>query len=430
MVLADLNRSQQLRIAVYSQDGFGLGHMRRTSSIVRQLLKHRPDASVLTLSDSPLGQLFETASNHDYLKLPSIVKDGPGKWRAIKLSMSIEEVLDLRRHIIRSAVLCFKPHLLLVDHMPHGALGELTTALEAIKTNGLNTRIVLGLRDILDAPDVIQKRWAAEHAYETLEKYYDRVLVYGMQDVYDLSREYHFKPEISNLMQYCGFVCTPVKPRYPARVRSQLLNGSNHGARLILVMAGGGADAYPMMNSVLDSLPEVLAKKDCVTIMVTGPFMPAEQRHKLEARSRKMPVRVRNTVSDILSYIEAADLVISMAGYNSTMEVLRSGKPAILIPRSGPSAEQRTRASLFSARNWVQFFEPDNIDSNHLAQVIEAQLNNETRLNSDEKPDLNGVNTAVTHLLAQIGSTSKRANGNIPAVRCKSKPMALKPVVV
>jgi predicted glycosyltransferase len=62
-----LNQFAYPRMAIYSQDGFGLGHMRRTNSIARQFLRDYPNACVLTLSDSPLGQLFGTEKNHDYL---------------------------------------------------------------------------------------------------------------------------------------------------------------------------------------------------------------------------------------------------------------------------------------------------------------------------------------------------------------------------
>jgi predicted glycosyltransferase len=138
--------------------------------------------------------------------------------------------------------------------------------------------------------------------------------------------------------------------------------------------------------------------------MVTGPFMPADHRHKLEARSRGLPVRVRNSVSDILSYLEAADLVISMAGYNSTVEILRSGKPAILIPRAGPSEEQRTRARLFAARNWVRYVDPSESDPDCLAQTIllslEAGQGNDRGI--DNEPNLEGAREAVDQLLSLL----------------------------
>ena len=50
-----------MRLMIYAQDGLGLGHMRRTTSIAAELIKLRPDSMVLTVEDSPLGNFFRTS---------------------------------------------------------------------------------------------------------------------------------------------------------------------------------------------------------------------------------------------------------------------------------------------------------------------------------------------------------------------------------
>ena len=399
-----MSQTTSPRIMMYSQDGFGLGHMRRTSSIATQLSRLRSDAAILTLADSRLGQFFETSPNHDYLKLPSVLKAGPGDWRAVSLPLPFAEVHAMRCELIRSAVLSFRPHVLLVDHMPHGAMGELLPTLEALKAGGADTRVVLGLRDILDAPEVIRRRWQVEGAYAAVERYYDQVLVYGRRDVFDLAEQYGFSPAVSERLRYCGYVCTPSAARYVARARAKYLAAADAGTRLIVARAGGGADAYPMMRALLDALPAIRQRQRCVLALICGPFMPAELRRDLEARSRGLPARVSMSVSDPLSYIDAADLVVAMAGYNTTMEILRSGKRAILIPRSGPSAEQRTRARLFAARGWVEVIDPDDLGVDTVAQSVLGALDHGAAAPSSARPDLNGLAVASDRLLALLPS--------------------------
>src|SRR5204863_1732266 len=82
----------RIRLMIYAQDGLGLGHMRRTTSIAAELIKLQPDAVVLTVEDSPLGNFFRTSPNHDYVKLPSIKKVRPGDWRAVNLPLRVEDV--------------------------------------------------------------------------------------------------------------------------------------------------------------------------------------------------------------------------------------------------------------------------------------------------------------------------------------------------
>jgi predicted glycosyltransferase len=359
----------------------------------------RPDAAILTMADSRLGQFFETSRNHDYLKLPSILKAGPGDWRAVSLPLPFDDVLAMRRALIRSAVLSFQPHILLADHMPHGAMGELLPALEVLKATGADTQVILGLRDILDAPEVVRQRWQAEGAYEAVERYYDMVLVYGDREVFNMAKQYGFSASVSERMRYCGYVCTPHAPRYIARARAKYLSGAVAGTKLIVAMAGGGADAYPMMRALLDALPAVNARQRCFLALIAGPFMPPELRRDLEARARGLPARVSISVSDTLSYIEAADLVVAMTGYNTTMEILRSGKQAILIPRAGPSAEQRMRARLFAARGWVEMIDPDDLEIDYVAEKVLASLERGPAPAAQARPDMQGLASVADYLL-------------------------------
>ncbi len=392
----------RIRLMIYAQDGLGLGHMRRTTSIAAELIKLQPDAVVLTVEDSPLGNFFRTSPNHDYVKLPSIKKVRPGDWRAVNLPLRFEDVRALREQLIRSVALNFRPDILLVDHMPHGAMGELRPALEALRRIVPKARVVLGLRDIIDAPKVVRRRWQMEGAYEAMQRFYDLVLVYGSRDVFDLTQQYHLPEEVARKVRYCGYLCTPATARYPERIRAPYANGARAGTKLVVTMAGGGADAYPMMRAVLDALPALQARERLALVMITGPFMSSAERRDLQSRAAGLPAQVRVTVSDPLSYIEAADLVIARAGYNTTMEILRSSTPALLIPRPGPSAEQRTRARLFQERGWVDALDPDDVNSGTLAEAIARGLHSAPKARALSGPDLAGLSAAVEQLISLL----------------------------
>src|SRR3989442_13659081 len=97
---------------IYAQDGLGLGHMRRTTSIAAEFIKLQPDAVALTVEDSPLGNFFRTSPNHDYVKLPSTKKVRPADWRAVNLPLRFEDVRALREQLIRTVALDFVPGIL------------------------------------------------------------------------------------------------------------------------------------------------------------------------------------------------------------------------------------------------------------------------------------------------------------------------------
>jgi predicted glycosyltransferase/nucleoside-diphosphate-sugar epimerase len=400
------SESRGPRLMIYSQDGLGLGHLRRASSIATEFLNQEPSGWVLTTSDSPLGTLLHDIPNHDYLKLPSIVKSGPGDWHPLSLPLDFGHLRQLRSRLIHEAAMAFAPDVLLVDHMPHGAMGELIPVLDALR--GGPTRVVLGLRDIIDAPQVVRQRWRAEGAYDALARYYDEVLIYGSQDVFDVCNAYDWPDDLANLAHYCGFVCTPQAPDDPKRIRARRLAGVPRGA-MISAMAGGGADAHELMSTLLDALPAINAERPCVLEIVTGPFMPDAQRLDLKRRAEALPVRMRTMVRNPLSRVAAADLVVAMAGYNTTMEVLRQGTPTLLVPRRGPSSEQRMRASQFAQRGWVSQLDPDELRPDRLAAAVLAALTPQQASRASLPPDLGGLARAVERLHANASAALTRA---------------------
>jgi predicted glycosyltransferase len=400
---ADANRSQEPRILIYSQDGLGLGHMRRTGLIAEKLLEFFPDAAVLTLSDSPLKHFFKLPPKHRYLKLPTIVKTAPGVWCPADPQLVLSDVLLMRQKLIGNAFATFRPQLVLVDHMPHGAMGELLPHLQRIKNNGREIHVVLGLRDILDRPEVICKRWKEEGAYDAVQEYYDLILVYGQRELYNVSESYRFPLRAKNMVRYCGYICNGEHAYKTApRIRSSFLDGTGVDTKLLVALAGGGADGYPMMHTLLEALPSVLNRLSVVVVIITGPFHPFDLYQRLKKQARQLPVHVLKSVDDACGYIRAADVVIAMAGYNTTAEVLSSGNPAILIPRIGPSAEQRTRSQLFMHQNWVEMIEPVRLSKARLADAVIGTLIQKEKKTIEKQPDLNGLSTAVNYLRASI----------------------------
>jgi predicted glycosyltransferase len=403
-----MDTEEGLRIAIYYQDGFGLGHMQRTASIAWEIYRLRPEASILTFSDSQLGQFFPISPHHDYVKLPSISKDKPGNWRATHLRMSFPEILKLRQELIRNVLLNYQPNIFLVDHMPHGAMGELLPALEAVESAGIPTQSVLGLRDILDSPEVTTNRWQVEGAYDAIERFYARILVFGMQEVYDVAEQYQLPESVVKKVFYCGYVANLDHDRNGHNIRARYLAGRSDDTRFVVVMAGGGADGYSMMSTLIEALPKILEEQPCVMAIITGPFMPVELIADLERRAGRLPIQMLEAVTDSTSYISAADLVIAMAGYNTSVEILRNKTPAILIPRTGPSAEQRTRAKLFSAKRWVDMIDPDELTQENLAECICSHLRHPNGIKPGTLPNLSGAAVAAKHTLAVLVSKKDR----------------------
>jgi predicted glycosyltransferase len=383
------------RILMYSQDSYGLGHLRRATNFANALVAERSDLSVLLVVDSPVAPFFDLQDRIDFLKLPTVVKVEAGVFRAGRLLTDYALVKAMRSTVNREVLARFRPDLVLVDHMPGGANGELVPALRILRSLDCRTRIVLGVRDIIDDPAVTCTVWQREGFYDTLRRFYDDVLIYGSADVFPTGQRYQIENALPGRVRYCGYVSNLDPVKEPEYVRAKLDVGSEP---IIVVTAGGGADAFRLMKTYLEALPLVNGDLQATTIMVTGPFMPDEQRKWIRDRARDRGVQVRTSVSDSLSQLNAAELVVSMAGYNTVSEILRLRKRAILVPRLGPSAEQRMRATIFSQRGLVTAIDPRELSAQRLAAAIVDTLKKPAPA-AVQMPAMHGVTTVTRTLL-------------------------------
>jgi predicted glycosyltransferase len=387
------------RILMYTQDSLGLGHLRRATNLANELVTRRPDLSVLLVVDSPVAPFFALRPHIDFVKLPTVVKVDAGVFSPGRLHTGYERVKALRSSLLREALLHFAPHVLLVDHMPGGANRELLPALENARREGLSTRVVLGLRDIIDDPAVTRAVWQREGVYDILRREYHRVLVYGTPDVFDTAENYRLEGALDGRVDYCGYVCNMDAVPTRERVRAAMRLSAEP---LVVVMGGGGADAARLMETYLAAAPIAARARSFTSLLVTGPFLPQAQLKALQARARAHRIRLRTSVGDALEQIHAADVVVSMAGYNTLSEILRFGKRAIVVPRPGPSAEQSMRARLFAARGLFDVLELAHLEPRSLAEALARALDPEHVSPPRAVPALDGLARASAALLDEL----------------------------
>ncbi|MFN2489589.1 MAG: glycosyltransferase family protein [Actinomycetota bacterium] len=389
------------RLLMYSQDGMGLGHLRRSSNIAQEILLRAPKTDVLILADSPATSLIAPRPGIEVMKLPTIIKTGSGSWKSTawknsSLSSDIKRIMRLRAKLILETFSEFAPDTVLVDHMPVGALGELKPMLERSMSLRRPPKLFLGLRDILDSPSVIRRVWAKLGAYEIL-RLYEAVLIYGSRQIYDASLAYGLKPSARNVL-FCNYV---------SPVAQQQATESVLDEPYILMMGGGGRDAYPLALTFLDAFPLLSPQLPMRAVVLTGPNMLAGDREALVAHAAT-PVVVKGGYSNADMWIRNADAVVSLAGYNSLCEVLKWRRKALVVPRSGPSAEQRTRGDLFSRRSLIRVLDPTELVPVRLAEELLALLADGAVPNPANIPPLDGAQHSSMAMLEGIESVPQQ----------------------
>lgn len=388
------------RILVYSHDTYGLGNIRRMLAIATHMAGALDDASVLVVSGSPMLQGFRIAPRVDYIKLPSVTRTARDGYSTRSLRIDAGDVFELRANILLAAVADFRPDVILVDKKPFGIEHELEGAIYYAKTNLPQTSLVLVLRDILDEREATIRSWRAGNYTNAIDRFYDRVLVLGTPGIFDIRREYDLPASVCEKLRFCGYLRRPRSPRKRDDVRRDL--GLEPGGRLVLVTAGGGQDGARVLRTYADALPSIHAVSGVRSLIVTGPEMDAAERRSIESAAGTVPgVEVREFTDDMMSCIDAADVVVCMGGYNTLCEVATLRKRAVVIPRVRPVEEQWIRAERFGRLGVVSAVHPDGLDGHRLASTVLTEL----RASEPEPPgvlDLGALPRVTRHVTALL----------------------------
>jgi predicted glycosyltransferase len=392
------------RILLYSHDSWGLGHLRRNLTLSAALGKAFPQASMLLVTGSACATLFTPPPRVELIKLPSITKDPTGAYVPRSLPGSLESVLELRSELLLAAFRSFAPDLVIIDHQVIGLHGEALPLLREARSRGAAT--LLGLRDIIDSPDSVLRDWDSPECRWAFAEGYDRVCVYGAPEVFDPRSEYSMDSDLAERVEFTGYV---VRESLPASRRPVPATRPQ-----VLVTAGGGEDGAEHLETYLDSLE--LEAPEWDSVILTGPLMNSRRIRHLKRRASLLPrVSVHRFHSDLPRLLDEASVVVSMAGYNSCAEILKSRTPAVLIPRTRPRQEQLIRARRFERLGLARCLE--NPDPAQLRSAVDGAFEHRSaalpRGVPPQLPRMNGGErlSAIVQEMLGVASASSRSNG-------------------
>lgn len=321
-----------LRIVLYSHDSVGLGHQRRNLAIAHALSRHLPELAarpvtglLLTGVERVVGHLPPA---FDVVRLPGIDKGGQG-YTPREVSVPMPDLIDVRRAILSGAIDAFAPDLVVVDRHAFGVDDELLEPLRLLRSEHPGTRVVLGLREILDEPEVAQREWERVGS-ERVRELFDAIWVYGDESVTDLRRTAAVPEELRDLVTHTGYLSI-------GRTARDFLRELQRP--YVLTMVGGGHDGAELCRIAAQAdVPDGMRH-----VVVAGPQMSGGERAEIEALAGPR-TEVLDEVPEGLLAIRSAEAVACMGGYNTVCEVLSTDRPALVVPREAPRQEQLIRA--------------------------------------------------------------------------------------
>jgi len=376
--------------------------MRRNLMLAEALLEAQ-SRSVLMITGAREVAALPLPPGVDCLALPGLGKSLSGSYHPRSLGISLEELIRLRADTILAAVQSFGPDVLIVDKKPLGVERELEPTVEWLHARG-TARLVLGLRDVLDAADAVEREWEAEDSEATIRDRYDAVWVYGDPNVYDPVAEYGFSPEIAAKVRYSGYLDGRAgqPPAASTPGRDPLANLGLPPGRLALCVVGGGEDGF----RIADAFARAELPAGMNGVILTGPFMPAERSELLRLRAVGRDLRVLRFVDDAGLLLDLADRVVAMGGYNTVCELLSRRKRALIVPRTDPRREQLIRAERTRDLGLLEMLHPDELRPAALGEWLARDAAPPERML--DRIDLDGLRR-VPELLAEVVGAGRRA---------------------
>jgi predicted glycosyltransferase len=394
-----MERLDNARILIYSHDSFGLGHLRRCRAIAHAIVDRFKGVSVLILSGSPIIGSFDFLPRVDFVRIPGVVKLHNGEYQSLGLHIDLDQTMAIRAAIIEQTAETFRPDLFLVDKEPLGLNGEVARTLKMLKARGAT--LVLGLRDIMDEPALLLREWKRKKVLPALEHLYDEIWVYGLAGFADPLHGVACPASVRAKMIYTGYL---------RRAVPHLETSEPPVSRdpYVLVTVGGGDDGMAVLDWVLAAY-EHDATIPLGAVIVTGPFMAAEQqRHFRERAERLGRIEVLTFDAHLEILMEHAVGVVAMAGYNTFCEILSLDKRAILVPRVLPRREQVMRAVRAAAFELAHTLDPERP---HEPALMIAALH---KLREQPAPSQRGAERMLNGLDVITGLVAERVGRPVP----------------
>lgn len=359
-----------MKIVCYCQHVLGIGHFHRSLAICEALAEHHETVMVLGGPDVNLPE-----SVVRFFQLPGLKMDADfSELLPCEKDIDLEQVKKDRTELLFDLFTSFQPDVFLIELYPFGRKAfrfELDPILDGIGAGTLKSCLRLcSLRDIL-----VEK--TDKHKFETrvlqqLNSSFDGLLIHSDPDFITLQETFGAMESITIPYRYTGFIApTAIKQKAGNALRQEL--GLSAEDKLVVASIGGGSVGAELLYATAGAALLLKQKTESIHFhLFSGIYSAPGLPEKLKTIPASN-ITIHSFCSNFPDWLEAADLSVSMAGYNTCMNLLAAGIPALLYPFA-QNREQRMRISAFSRTSDFVLLEPDDLDPWRLAEKIIAQL--------------------------------------------------------
>jgi len=364
----------------------GTGHLSRALTLARAFDAAGHEALVVS-GGRPAPHLHP--GHLGWLQLPPLASDGTDFTRLLTDGGGEADAvyLEARRIALRHALTGFAPDILITELYPFGRralAGEFLSLLETAQDQTPRPVVLSSIRDILAPPSKPSKAGRAE---EIVTRLYDAVLVHSDRYATRLEQSWPVTPALADKLRYTGYVAPPAPVPHPQGL----------GAGEVLVSAGGGAVGGPLFRATLEAARLRPALHWRLLVGGSDPALLTELQAMAPANATVEAARPE--FRQMLPHSAAS---VSMCGYNTAMDLLQTGTPAVLIPfDAGKEEEQSLRAESLARLPAVEVLRSADLTAPALVAALDRALAAGPRRDSGLKFDGAAQSVAIATQMAK-----------------------------
>lgn len=338
----------------------GTGHLARAFVLARAHQAAGHDVHVIS-GGMPAPHLV--ADDIKMTQVPSLKSDGVNFKRLLdaKGHEATTALLDERRRTTLSVLADMQPDVIITELFPFGRRvlsDEFRALLDAAVKMTPRPFICASIRDILAPPSKPAKVEATE---AIIAAYYDAILVHSDPQIAPLDASWPVSNSLRDKLYYTGFVCAPPAADHRSKAMSEM----------ILVSAGGGTVGGPINATAVQAA--ALAPDLHWHLLVGGSDTldrVAELQHQAPDNMTIEPVR-----PDFRKMLFSAAASVSMCGYNTALDILQAGTPAVFVPfDAGGEVEQSLRAQALAKLNGIEVLRAADLNVPELVKAVRRAL--------------------------------------------------------
>lgn len=340
------------KIAFYCQHLMGFGHLSRCLAISQQLVEHFQIDFIQGGSD--IGRSVEHRHFKHHFLPPLYLSEESGRLYGDgdNLDAILKERLDILEKISMQRF-----DSLIVELFPFGRrmlTSEITQLIHFVKEQNRDCKVICSVRDILDT----KKDWDArqDRIIETIDNLFDAVLVHSDPAVVPFDLTFPKADRFGSKLFYTGYVVDPAPITLAPRQG--------------IVVSRGGRQIGDRLSEVCLEVAKDFHDLKWYFIKSPNASLTFEKVTRSMGSDR---IEIVDFVRHFTEFLTSKQLSISLGGYNTTMDILRTKTPAIIVPHPN-SSEQKLRAKIFSDLNLIVKVDFESLNSATLENAIRKAL--------------------------------------------------------